>query len=166
MAGLGMLLQESASLLRREFERAALPHELTLMQWRVLAQLARQGPARQVEIGRRLATSPMTISDVADRLETAGLVRRDTDPDDSRAKRVSLSKAGRELIQRMSVVVEDIMGRALAGVGPAEVATTIATLDRIIVNLDHRTAERLRTEGHTIVDGLGRALHGPSGSGR
>ena len=80
MRDIMMLLHETAGLMRRRFEQAARPEELTLMQWRALGLLERNGPMRQVEIKEALEASPMTISDLAERMQSAGLVVRQTDP--------------------------------------------------------------------------------------
>lgn len=49
------------------------------------------------EIAALLDVTPATVSKIVDRMETAGLVERQTDPDDQRISHVSLTVQGREL---------------------------------------------------------------------
>jgi len=135
---IGLLLHESATLMKREFERVARPHKLTLTQWRVLAQLHREGDLRQTELGSSLNVSPMTISDVAERLELAGLLLRESDPDDSRAKRLALTDAGIATVVKMRGIADEVFARALDGIPDADVEALTRALSRITENLEDR----------------------------
>ena len=136
----GLLLQEAAALLRREFERAAGPAGLTLMQWRLMGHLARHPDGlRQAAIGKAINASPMTVSDVAERLESAGFIRRDPDPADSRAKLVRVTDAGEELLGRMRETASGIMDQTLTGVDPDEREKLADLLRRVIANLQDRS---------------------------
>ncbi len=138
MKRIGLLLHESATLMKREFERVARPHKLTLTQWRVLAQLHREGDLRQTELGSSLNVSPMTISDVAERLELAGLLLRESDPDDSRAKRLALTDAGIATVVKMRGIADEVFARALDGIPDADVEALTRALSRITENLEDR----------------------------
>lgn len=135
---LGLLLHETAAAMKREFERAARPHKLTLTQWRVLGHLHREGDARQTDLGQAINVSPMTISDVAERLELAGLLRREIDPDDSRAKRLVLTQAGTSVILKMQTVADGVFDKALAGIPASDVDTLTRALTRMTENLENR----------------------------
>lgn len=65
--GLGLLLNNAEQQLNREFERAARPHGLTLLQWRVLGALAAEDRQIQKSLATRLEASLMSISDVRER---------------------------------------------------------------------------------------------------
>src|SRR5687767_12420199 len=101
------MLHNAANLMKREFERAARPHGLTLLQWRVLGQLSREVGLTQIALGARLDVSPMTISDVIERLEMAGLVAREVDPLDSRAKIVRITDDALPIVERMRTVAAE-----------------------------------------------------------
>lgn len=136
---IGLLLQEAASLTRREFERAARPEGLTLTQWRVLATLGKHPDGlRQTALGCAINASPMTISDVAERLEAAGLISRGPDPDDSRAKRMEMTAEGEAVLLRMRSIAGEILDIALAGLEESAVAQLSTGLRRIVENLQDR----------------------------
>jgi DNA-binding MarR family transcriptional regulator len=133
---LGLMLHDAANLLKREFERAARPHQLTLLQWRVLGELTRNDGLTQSALGSRLEVSAMTISDVVERLEAAGLVVRAVDPSDSRAKLVSITDKARLLVGQMRGVAAEVYRKALDGIDEADRAAMERALARIAVNLD------------------------------
>lgn len=137
--GVGLLLHEASALVRREFERAAGPEGLTLTQWRVMAQLSHHPEGmRQAALGKAINASPMTVSDVAERLESAGFVRRCTDPADSRAKLVRATPEGAVLMVRMRETASGILDRALDGLDRDERDKLADLLGQIIENLQDR----------------------------
>jgi DNA-binding MarR family transcriptional regulator len=133
---LALLIHNAANLLKREFERAARPHGLTLLQWRVLGQLSREDGLTQTVLGARLDASPMTISDVVERLEAGGLVAREVDPSDSRAKIVRITAEARVLADAMRAVASEVYEKALDGIGEADQAAMERALTRIATNLE------------------------------
>lgn len=135
MKDIALLLHETAGLVRRRFERAARPEGLTLMQWRVLGLLHRDGPLRQGTVVEMVEASPMTISDLADRLEGAGLVRRAADPGDSRAKTLELTEAGAAKLEDMRVSSTKVFEEVFDGLSEEDCAQLRQTLLRIKNNL-------------------------------
>lgn len=82
---------------------APLIHEagLTWSQFGALEALYHLGPLCQRDLGQKLLKSTGNITMVVDNLERRGLARRDRNPDDRRYVTVSLTEAGRELIERL-----------------------------------------------------------------
>jgi DNA-binding MarR family transcriptional regulator len=69
----------------------------------VLAALRRSGPERRVSAGALARQTLVTTGGLSlrlKRLEAEGYVRRERDPDDQRMVYVSLTEAGRELVDR------------------------------------------------------------------
>jgi len=135
MQSLGMMLHDAARLLKREFERQARDHRLSLTQWRVLAQLAGCDGLTQTAIGTLVEASPMTVSDILERLEEMELVRRETDPSDSRAKLVWMTEAGDALVGEMREIAAGVYDRALQGISENDVAALTRALGQINSNL-------------------------------
>jgi len=69
---------------------------LTVAQAATLEALGRLGPQRLGALGECLGITASTLTRNLARLEDAGLVRREADPQDGRAQRVALSAAGRK----------------------------------------------------------------------
>ena len=73
---------------------------LTQSQFGILEALLHLGPMHQKELGRKLLKSSGNITVVVDHLEQRGLVRRRQDRNDRRFTTISLTAAGRRLIDQ------------------------------------------------------------------
>src|SRR3954469_14852779 len=110
-------------------ERVMLPHFARLgvsaSQWGVLRTLHRaeangSGGLRLTDLSERLLVRPPSVTGVVARLERAGLLVREASAVDQRAKRVRLTSAGQELLERMLHVHGEQVERMMAGLAPAE----------------------------------------------
>jgi DNA-binding MarR family transcriptional regulator len=84
--------------------------DLSMSQVRMLflVEAAPQAPALH-ELGTRLGLSMAATGRAADALVRIGLVDRHEDPLDRRVKRITLTQAGRDLMQRLSAARRDDM---------------------------------------------------------
>lgn len=82
---------------RRRFLIAASELNLHPAQAGTLLNLDPEIPMPMHELATRLACDNSNVTGLVDRLETRGLVSRESSPDDRRVKRVVLTRAGREL---------------------------------------------------------------------
>ncbi len=131
----GYLIHDVARLLRRRFDAAAHRHDLTMPQWRIIAQLSMADGMSQVELAGLCETDPMTVSGLVERLEAKGLVLRVADPDDSRAKIVTITDKARAMVSEMKQLAEEIYAEAFDGISDADRATALAVLTSISTNL-------------------------------
>src|SRR3954470_21547889 len=76
-------------------------HGVTADQFVLLACLAEQDAITQHELARRASSDPSTVRAMLILLEGRGLVVRERDPDDSRARLVTLTLSGRRLFERL-----------------------------------------------------------------
>ncbi|WP_405010198.1 MarR family winged helix-turn-helix transcriptional regulator [Kitasatospora sp. NBC_01539] len=102
-------------------QRAALkPHELTHVQFVLLASLAwlqADGPVTQRQLADHAATDPMMTSQVLRALEARGLVHRPPHPQDRRARALAVTDEGRALADRAVVAVESCDSAFFAALG-------------------------------------------------
>src|SRR3990172_934484 len=73
---------------------------LSMPQFSILMQLHHKGPCGMSEIGERFDISAAAASQLVEKLVQAGYLERAEDPSDRRAKLLTLSLKGRELIQQ------------------------------------------------------------------
>ncbi|WP_406304003.1 MarR family transcriptional regulator [Streptomyces sp. NBC_00879] len=83
---------------------AAVEDRVTLPQFRLLVVLSTHGPAKLVELAERLGVKPSTAMRMVDRLISAGLTDRQTNPDNRRETVLQLTLEG-------STLVEDVTAR-------------------------------------------------------
>jgi len=88
---------------------------LTLTQLGVLEVILHKGPMMHRDLGRKVLTSAGNMTDVVDKLEARGLVRRVRAADDRRQVRVELTDTGRSLIERLFPRHAEDIARAMAG---------------------------------------------------
>jgi DNA-binding MarR family transcriptional regulator len=81
---------------------ADLDADVTLPQYRALVVLASRGPQRVVDIATELGVYPSTGTRMCDRLVRKRLIRRYRTPTDRRAVRVTLTPAGRRLVEEVT----------------------------------------------------------------
>ena len=85
---------------------------LTREAWRVLLLLYRGGGRSMGEIAEHAAVPNPTATRVVDRLVENSLAHRRTDADDRRRVLVHLADGGREVVKRVSLELEEQIGRA------------------------------------------------------
>jgi DNA-binding MarR family transcriptional regulator len=81
---------------------ADLDAEVTLPQYRALVVVASRGPQRIVDISAELGINPSTGTRMCDRLVRKKLIRRYRSATDRREVRMSLTPAGRHLVQEVT----------------------------------------------------------------
>lgn len=108
----------------------SIEHGLQKQSKRMEAELGLTGPQRLVlrivgrfpgisagELARIVKLHPSTITGILQRLVKRRLLRRETDPDDSRRARLWAAPAASRYTRRSNGTVEDTVRRALAGIG-------------------------------------------------
>lgn len=142
MQSLGLMLHDAARLIKSEFERRARGHRLSLMQWRTLGALNQTDGLSQVALAAKVEASQMTMSDIIDRLESEGLVRRESDPADKRAKLVWITQAARPVVEEMRSIATEVYAAALAGIAPGDLDGLTNSLQQIVTNLETDDTEQ------------------------
>ena len=137
------LVFELARLFRRRMDEALSAEriEVTPAEGRTLLRIARSGPMRQNALAEAMGVEPMTLSGLLDRLERGGLIVRETDPADRRAKLVRTRPEASALIARIEAVAGRLREQAAHGIGPAERDTARRVLARMRKNLTAEIVE-------------------------
>jgi len=73
---------------------------LSMPQFSILMQLHYRGACGMSEISERFEVSPAAASQLVDKLVQSGLIQREEDPHDRRAKTLNLTGKGRTLIEQ------------------------------------------------------------------
>jgi DNA-binding MarR family transcriptional regulator len=124
----GFLIHDVSRLRRIVVDRALKPLGITRSQWWVLAFLSRRDGMTQTALASDLDLTKVAIGGLLDRMETAGLVERRADPNDGRARRVYLTKAGAKLVTTIRENVEQVELGILNQIPEADLARAAETL--------------------------------------
>jgi DNA-binding MarR family transcriptional regulator len=98
---------------------------------------ARGGSMRVGDLARALRVTVGGTSKLVDRIERAGLIAREPDPDDRRASRVALTVAGRRKLTSAVKTYEGEVASILGGVlSPAEQQQMSDYVSRLLTSID------------------------------
>lgn len=84
---------------------------------------------RQVTLAEHVGIEGPSLVRLLDQLCAAGLVRRDEDPDDRRAKTITLTDTGRAVTEKMEDDLRALRARVLKGVTRADLEATLRVLN-------------------------------------
>lgn len=134
---LAFLVSDCARLMRMAFEKRILSAGLGLTagEARTLIQIAAVNGSRQLDIAIRMGLEPMTVSAFLDRLQARGLIERQPDPLDRRAKRIFLSDAAADMISAISVEIAAVQREATQGMDEEALANVSRSLKSFRQNL-------------------------------
>lgn len=126
---------ETSRMMRRFYDRRVAALGVTSSQWKMLSRLAREPGLKQVELAERLDIEPITACRIVDRLEEAGLVERQRDPEDRRAWRLVLTGKAEPMVRQLRSLAEEMAGEAFQGFGQDEIEAMRAMLARVRDNV-------------------------------
>lgn len=92
-------------------------HDLPLNQARVFQRIAPEG-SRLAELAEAAQLPKQTVGSIIDQLEAAGYVQRSTDPEDARARLVTITPRGQQLVEISLPVLHDVEAAWRAHLGP------------------------------------------------
>src|ERR1700728_2668760 len=98
----------------------AAAEETTLAQYRALVVLASRGPQRLVDLAGALGVAPSTAGRMCDRLTRKGLIRRHRARADRRAVLVSITPAGREVVDQATARRRALIAEILTALPPEQ----------------------------------------------
>ena len=128
-----------ATLLQRELDRVFADYGLSGADFDVLATLRRAGDPYRLTPGELTRSTMVTTGGMTkrlDRLETAGLIRREPDPRDRRGKLIALTDRGRLLVDRAMEAHLENERRLLAALPARKRDELAALLRELLVTLE------------------------------
>jgi MarR family transcriptional regulator, temperature-dependent positive regulator of motility len=110
-----------------------LVHEdLPPLHWSVMAAVQEEPGSGQQHISKRMGVDPVTLGQMIDSLEQKGLIERQTDPADRRARRLYVTRKGADLRKRLRPSLLATQERLLAPLSKAEREVLVDLLVRVI----------------------------------
>lgn len=134
---LGFLVADVGRLIRQRFEAAlsGVDCGLTAAEARTLNMVRQLPDQRQAALAGMLGIEPMTLVGHLDRLEQAGLICRETDPQDRRAKIIVLGDAAQGVLAKIDEALRQVRAEISGGMSPEETAAAMRVLARVRDNL-------------------------------
>jgi DNA-binding MarR family transcriptional regulator len=131
--GVVAALVRSAFLVNAVYAESGREYGLTPQQGQLLCVLMAQ-PFGMSELGAMLGLAKSSLTGLVDRTERNGLVRREADPQDTRAVRVALTPRGSRLAAEFYAETCRRIDRLPAGLGDTERGTLAGLLGRVVLD--------------------------------
>lgn len=131
----GRLVNQVARHWRRAVNARLQPLGLTDATWSPLLFLARVGPTRQVDLADHMGLDRSSVVRLIDTLADQGLVTRQDDKTDRRAKRIALTRAATPVVRAARDAALQVRTEALADLTGDEIEAAARVLDRILARL-------------------------------
>lgn len=112
--------------------------KITPQQWSVLSALSDEETAvTLVVLARRLSVTKQNMTGMIARLEQLGVAERQDDPNDLRSSRVTLTRRGRTLVEKVRPAYQQwIKSLADGDVSERDLQTLVRIVDRLIARLE------------------------------
>ncbi|MFD4872889.1 MarR family winged helix-turn-helix transcriptional regulator [Streptomyces sp. NPDC058420] len=140
-------LAQLSFLVQSSLAETAAQHELSVVQSRMLGILRDREPTMN-QLGRHLGLDKSSITGLVDRAQRRGLVTRTASSVDRRSFQVSITDAGRRLVEQVAAEFAERIERCVEPLTEADrkrlsrMATRIVTADAHVRGIDLRTDPR------------------------
>lgn len=94
----GLLQAKSYRIIRAHLAKILAAFDLSIPEWTILGQVFEQDGVRLAELSEILSVEAPLVTTLADQLEKKGHISRSDDPQDRRAKLLTLTQKGKEIV--------------------------------------------------------------------
>lgn len=130
----GLLQGKAYSRLHTHLTRALFPFNVSIPEWKLLGQLHEHGKVKLSILAELLSYDPPMVTKLVKQLEKKGLLKREQDTIDERAKIITITSDGRKLINAAEPEVKKVMHVLLQGTSREELITYLKVLTTIVNN--------------------------------
>lgn len=133
----GYQIELTSKLMRQRFKRALRKANagVTIDQWVLLNQLAKQDGISQLELATAVHKDPPTVTRIIDILVEGNYIRRGADSNDRRKFLIHLSAKGKSTVGQILPLVQDFRSQVFANISKSALQQFQMTLDVIFRNL-------------------------------
>jgi DNA-binding MarR family transcriptional regulator len=132
----GYLMNQVLSSIIAQADAQLATYKLTYVQWVPLFKLWMSEGISSASLARDISIDPAALTRSLNRLEIKGLIRRERSTQDRRVVHLSLTDAGREVVQHVPGVLVNVLNGHLQGFSAEEWAMLLQLLQRMLRNGD------------------------------
>ena len=121
-------------ILRAKVSESLAAFNLSMPEWTLLGQLYDTPAIRLAELATFLGVEAPLVTMLVKQLEEKGLLTMQNDPTDSRAKLITLTDRGRDILPQIEKVVRRNLEPLLVGISVEEMKTYCKVLQTVIDN--------------------------------
>ena len=130
---IGFLIHDVSRLRRNVMDKALKPYGITRSQWWVLANMSRRKGEgmMQTELAKVMDIGKVALGGLVDRLEAGGLVKREADRSDRRAKRVVMTAKGIRMLSNIQAVAAEFNAQVMTDIACSDLRCAEEVLHRM-----------------------------------
>lgn len=133
---------EKLHILRRiVLQKATSDIGLYIGQLPILEHIRHNDGCTQAELAEKMFVSPASIALSTKRMEKEGLLKKQTDKDNLRRNKLTITKKGREISEECRKVFDEVDEKMFAGLSSDEVSQFKELLDKMLISLTGQGAE-------------------------
>ncbi|WP_407540989.1 MarR family transcriptional regulator [Deinococcus radiomollis] len=138
------------SLMSRQIQATMTEHDVTRPQYSVLRLLLEEGEQTANALSSHMGVTPGNLTGVIDRLEAAGLVQRERDPQDRRCVTLRLTEAGSEKARSIIPSTRGRVERLFAALNPQELEAFRGSLKKLEAALDTEEVQPVQPQAADV----------------
>ena len=127
-------VQYVGRMMKRNDRDQALPYGITKTQWFIL-RILRKKSSTIGELAGKLEVRSSSMSQMIDRMELAGLVRRETDSLDARSKSIVLNEEGKQRLEAISHNRMELLSVPFSQLSEEERVQIVELMEKFKLNL-------------------------------
>lgn len=132
----GLLQGKAYNILHTTLSRALFPFSISIPEWKLLGQLHENENIKLSELAELLSYDPPMVTKLVKQLEKKSLVKRTYDTKDERAKIISITPQGNNVVMEAEAPVKKVMNDLLKGVSREELLHYLKVLVTIVNNAE------------------------------
>lgn len=132
--GAGLLQGTAYSRLNAHLNRSLASMNISIPEWKLLGQLHEFGDVKLSMLAELLSYDPPMVTKLVKQLEKKGYVLRKADKIDERAKIITITRSGTEIVQDAEPFVKKAMAQVLDGVSREHLLIYLKVLTAIVKN--------------------------------
>lgn len=135
----GFILESTAKRIKLELQRKFIENgfDITVDQWVILLELHKHGVQNQVALCERCSKDAPTITRIIELLVRKELIERAACKEDRRKFNISLSKKGKQLVQKLLPVVVEFRKQGWKNLSEKDVQHLTRITNKIVTNLEN-----------------------------
>ena len=135
----GFIFEKTGKKIKQSLQRrfAAMGYDITVDQWVILHELFVHGTQNQVDLCERVFKDAPTVTRMIELLIRKGLILREPCTDDRRKYRISLSKSGRVLVDKLLPEVIEFRKLGWTGLNQTDITQLKRITQKIFDNLEY-----------------------------
>jgi DNA-binding MarR family transcriptional regulator len=131
----GLLQAKAYRIMRGHLAKILSAYDLSIPEWTILGQVFEQEGIRLAEISGILSVEAPLVTTLTDQLEQKGLVARSDDPQDRRAKLLTLTERGKEIVPKIEKEASKKIFGLMRDVSEEDMLAYNRVLEFIVKNL-------------------------------